>query len=84
MDSTTTITMQIDTSECNFNMTPVYITSIAGVCSHSCLTGYDAIYLPTKQSFQIYTRYSCGVLNATDLLNSAQTCGWDVNWMGFF
>jgi hypothetical protein len=76
--------MQIDTSECNFNFTPLYFVSIAGVCSHDCLTGYNAIYFPTTGSFQIYAQYSCGVWNATDLLNSSQICGWDVNWMGFF
>ncbi len=80
----TAITMQLNTSQCDFNDTPLYFVSIAGFSSHFCLTGYGAIYQPTIESFRIYAQSTCGGWNATTLLSYAASYGWDVNWMGFY
>jgi len=83
-NTATSLTMKVDTSECNFLETPLYFTSIGGLANHFCLTGYDGIYVPTKESFQIYVEATCGGWNGTDFLAAAQTDAWDVNWMGFY
>jgi len=76
--------MKFNTSECNFQDTPLYFVSIAGVSSHYCLTGYGAIYLPTTVSFQIYVQSTCGGWTATAMLSYAASYGWNVNWVGFY
>lgn len=84
IDSPITITMKIDTTSCSFNRTPLYFVSIAGNANHYCLAGYGAIYQPTKESFQIYTKSTCGGWNSTTLLSYALSYEWNVNWMGFY
>ncbi len=75
--------MILNTSQCNFPDTPLYFASMAGLSNHFCLTGYDAIYLPTPESFQIYTQYICSTISSTFLLNMSQKYAYNVNWMGF-
>lgn len=79
--SDTGITMNIDTSNCTFNSTPLYFTSIAGISSHWDLIGYGAIYSATPSSFMIYARSFSG-LNSTVLLTLATARQWNVNWFG--
>jgi hypothetical protein len=76
--------MEINTTQCNFQDTPLYFVSMAGLGNHFCLAGYGAIYLPTTESFQIYTQFICGTISSTVLLNMSQTNAYNVNWMGFY
>ena len=54
--SPTGIYMQINTSNCNFNITPLYYTSIIGDRLQNDLTGCRAIYFPSQYGFRIYCR----------------------------
>ena len=85
INSTTTITMIINTTQCNFPNTPLYFVSILGLGNQFCLLGYGAIYLPTRESFQIYTRYGCSsTVNSTWLLSLAQSSAYNISWAGFY
>lgn len=78
------ITMKVNTSNCNFTVIPLYFVSINGAGNHYCLTGYNAIYEPTEQSFQIYAQPSCIPWSATTMLSYAVINRWTVNWVGFY
>ena len=84
LNGTTTITMKIDTSECNFPSIPLYFVSMAGMNGHFCLHGYHGIYLSTRESFQISVQFICFPMNSTVLLPLSQTNAFDVNWVGFY
>ncbi|CAF3862069.1 unnamed protein product [Rotaria sp. Silwood1] len=73
--------MDIDSSACGFNSTPLYFTSVSGTSSHWDLTGYTAIYSSTKNSFRVYTQSISGAASSS-LLSLAQTYGWNVEWIG--
>ena len=75
------ITMNIDTSNCTFNSTPPYFTSIAGDRLHRGLVGYGAIYNATRSSFTIYARSTLDANNSITL-SSSVTQKWNVNWFG--
>ena len=75
------ITMNIDTSNCTFNSTPLYFTSIAGDNGHWWLIGYGAIYSATRSSFTIYTRSTYDANNAITLSWSV-TQKWNISWFG--
>ncbi|CAF3530260.1 unnamed protein product [Rotaria sp. Silwood1] len=79
--STNGIYMDISTSTCGFNSTPLYFTSMAGNNLHWILAGYTAIYSPTTTSFRIYSR-SLETMTNTQLLSYSQTYLWNVNWFG--
>ncbi len=51
-----TIEMNIDTSNCRLESTPLYFTSITGTAGHYLLVGVNAIYKPTESSFDIDVR----------------------------
>jgi hypothetical protein len=75
--------MTIDTSNCNFNSTPLYFTSITGDSVHWRLTGYGAIYVPSQNSFTIYAS-SYNYPNSTQLLSFSQIYQWNVSWFGLY
>ncbi|CAF4731562.1 unnamed protein product, partial [Rotaria sp. Silwood2] len=75
------IYMNIDTTNCSFTSTPVYFTSMAGDTVHWELVSYNAIYVPTKNSFTIYVRALNG-WNSTDMFTNSQLYRWNVNWFG--
>lgn len=83
ISSNVTLTMIIDTTECSFMNTPLYLTSMGGTANHFCVTGYDAVFLPTRQSFQIYIESTCGPWNSSTMLSTATADEWNVNWVGF-
>ena len=80
--SNETIVMDIDTSSCAFERTPLYFTNIIANAAHHSLTGYDVIYMATAQSFRIYARSVFGA-TGTSLYSSSQTYRWNVSWMGY-
>jgi len=77
----TGITMNIDTTRCKFNSTPLYFTSLGGTSSHFLAAGYTGIYSPQKNSFAIYARlYTTS--NAVNMLNMSTLYKWNVHWLG--
>ena len=83
INSTTIITMIINTTQCNFTTTPLYFVSLYGTSDHWRMSGYVAIYFPTNQSFQVYLKSVLGV-SATTLLSYAGTFSWNIVWTGFY
>jgi hypothetical protein len=75
------IMMCIDTSVCRFQGTPMYFTSITGGVGHYLLTGINAVYEPTNNTFSIYVHSIDGASADTLMARSAQ---WSVNWFGLF
>ena len=73
------IRMNIDTTRCSFQNTPLYFTSITGGVGHYLLTGINAIYEPTRTGFTINVRSIDGATSDTLMQRSAQ---WTVNWFG--
>ena len=80
---TSGIYMYINTSSCNFNMTPLYYTSIIGDSLQDDLTGTNAIYVPSRTGFTIYCR-SYSNWSAMKMLNYSQIQKWDVQWIGIY
>ncbi|CAF4760359.1 unnamed protein product [Rotaria socialis] len=72
--------MNIDTTTCSFNSTPLYFTSMGGNDEQWFLAGYAAIYAATKVSFRIYMT-SSNQSNNVLMLNSSYTNQWNVNWL---
>lgn len=75
--------MNIDTSNCSFNQTPLYFTSVTGIAWQYGLTGYGAIYTPTSTSFTIYVQNVFG-WNSSYLTSMAVTETWNVNWFALY
>jgi hypothetical protein len=84
INTTTVVTMNLNTSQCDFQDTPFYFVSISGISNHYCLTRYGAIYLPMTKSYKIYARSICGGWSAAIMLTYAISYGWDVNVIGFY
>jgi len=77
------ITMHIDTSNCSFNSTPFYYTSVDGIGDHFDLVGYTAIYDATNNSFKVYSRpFLSYKNNITAMLSDSLTREWRINWLG--
>ncbi|UJR17354.1 hypothetical protein I4U23_004249 [Adineta vaga] len=74
------IMMNINTSQCNFNSTPVYFTSLGGDMAHYGAGGYTAIYSPTKNSFSVFIApiisYTFAIVQ-----NYTHFYRWNVNWV---
>ncbi|CAF0985873.1 unnamed protein product [Rotaria sp. Silwood1] len=77
-----TIQMNIDTSSCRFEKTPLYFTSLSGVAGHYLLVGVDAIYEPTANGFKINV-HSTNNESADTLMAWSAQYQWNVNWFGF-
>ena len=73
------IRMDVDTSYCRFQYTPLYFTSITGGVGHYLLTGVNAIYEPTNNGFTIYV-HSIDGANANTLM--ARSAQWKLQWIG--
>ncbi len=73
--------MNIDTSYCKFNSTPLYFTSVGGLGNQFGLTSYTAIYGATNASFTIFANNLYG-WDTTTMLTLANSGQWDVNWLG--
>ncbi len=77
------ITMNIDTSSCSFNTTPLYFTSMGGISYHWVATGYTAICYPTTTSFTVYANSWAGWTDV-QLLSYSQTQEWTISWFGIY
>ena len=76
-----TIRMDIDTSGCAFNQTPLYFATMSGTSSHWSAASYRAIYYATKTSFTVFATSLDGS-TATTLMSYASTYAWDMTWFG--
>jgi hypothetical protein len=77
-----TIQMNIDTSSCRLESTPLYFTSITGTAGHYLLVGVNAIYEPTESSFRIDVRSLDNATADTMMARSAEF-QWNVNWIAY-
>ncbi|CAF3415113.1 unnamed protein product [Rotaria socialis] len=75
-----TIIVRVDTSECQFEGTPLYFTSLSGTCGNLAATGSSAIYNPTSNEFNVKMRLPG--LTAQEILDTASQCNWILNWEG--
>eukprot|EP00565_Helicotheca_tamesis_P006194 CAMPEP_0185724440 /NCGR_PEP_ID=MMETSP1171-20130828/921_1 /TAXON_ID=374046 /ORGANISM="Helicotheca tamensis, Strain CCMP826" /LENGTH=787 /DNA_ID=CAMNT_0028392291 /DNA_START=15 /DNA_END=2378 /DNA_ORIENTATION=+ len=73
------IYIDVDTSQCGFADTPVYVTSLSGTGNHFAITGISSVYHPKSTGFRIYLRANDG---ATFNLNPdfAQKRNYQVQW----
>lgn len=76
------MSMDINTTQCNFNSTPLYFVSLGGISAHFGIGGYTAIYSPTRNSFTIYAAPIFVSYTYTIMLNYSQTFQWNINWLG--
>ncbi|CAF1440542.1 unnamed protein product, partial [Didymodactylos carnosus] len=78
------IYIDVDTTPCNFQDTPMYFTSIAGKLYHWKVSGVTAIYDPKPTGFRIYLAPVPNIFGGTSagLLNYALKHKWQINWMG--
>src|SRR5690349_4942199 len=75
-----TLILNVDTSSCQFNSTPLYFTSFSGAGNHYGLASYTAIYKPTKTSFTICVTSLFG-WSAALMLNYSSSAQWNINWL---
>jgi hypothetical protein len=73
--------MNIDTSNCRFQDTPLYFTSITGFAGRYLLVGVNAIYEPTIYGFHIHVHPSRNE-SADTLMAWPAQYEWNVNWFG--
>jgi hypothetical protein len=70
------IYVDVDTSQCAFKATPVYVSSMGGKTNQWKSTGSSEIYFATPKGFRIYISYP-GI--TTSLANKF---GWNIIWIG--
>jgi hypothetical protein len=70
--------MNVDTSSCRLERTPLYFTSITGGAGHYLLVGVNAIYEPTESSFHIDVRSFDNATADTMMARSAEF-QWNIN-----
>jgi len=69
------IYVDVDTSKCSFQRTPVYISSLSGTTSHWKSTGGSEVYSSTATGFRIY-------INSKNIkTQDANNWNWHINWM---
>jgi len=73
----------VSTTNCSFSTTPRYYVSIQGKKFHTDFTGYNNIYVPTRNGFNIYM-YSYQGLSLEQLLNYSQIEQWNISWVGVY
>ncbi len=73
--------MTVDTSNCSFDSTPMYFTSMGGNSNHYALGGYTAIYYAKNNTFTVFVLPLITYAN-TLMLSDSQTDQWNLNWFG--
>jgi hypothetical protein len=72
------IYVDVDTSNCGFASTPVYVTSLGGYTSHWSTIGGSSVYSATPTGFRIYVQWSpSGTLSPA----TANSYGWAIHWI---
>ncbi len=65
--------IDVDTSDCGFGQTPIYLSSLGGNGSHETVEGGTSIYFPTPTGFRIY-------LSTRASVELAESRKWHINW----
>jgi hypothetical protein len=69
------ISVDIDTANAGFAVTPYYFTSLGGHTNNALAQGVTSIYEPTAKGFRVY-------VNARQLTAAqAKEWGWHINWI---
>jgi serine protease len=68
------IYVDVNTAECGYTATPLYLTSLGGDGNHWMTRGATAIYGPTATGFRVYVNQA-GITPA-----QANAWGWHLNW----
>ena len=76
LDGSSRLHVDIDTSECGFQDTPVILSSIGGSEGHGESRGSSEIYSPTNTSFRIYIFHP-----SIDAPSGANSREWHINWV---
>jgi hypothetical protein len=71
--------IDVDTTECDFKLTPGYVTSVQGDAGHWQLIGVNSIYSATKDGFRVYVWHP--QLRGSYLQYFAKRYNWRVNWV---
>jgi hypothetical protein len=74
--------MNIDTSSCRLESTPLYFTSVTGTAVDYLLVDINAIYQPTESSFHIDVR-SLDNATADTMMTRSAEFQWNVNWIAY-
>jgi hypothetical protein len=71
--------LDVDTSACDFKITPAYVSSMMGDSAHWQLVGVNSIYSATKTGFRVYVWHP--VLRGSFMQFFAAKYKWQISWM---
>jgi hypothetical protein len=71
--------MDVDSSACNFALTPGYVTSVQGDAGHWQLVGVNSVYSATKNGFRAYVWHP--QLRGSYRQYFAKRYNWRINWV---
>jgi hypothetical protein len=71
--------LDVNTTACQFDLTPAYVTSLTGDAAHWQLVGVNSIYKPTKDGFRVYLWHP--VLKGEYLRFFATRYKWSMSWL---
>lgn len=71
------LVLTVDTSGCNFDEEPIYITSLGGASNHWRTTGATSIYEAGPDSFKVYINSQLGSITPAQ----ANVNRWHINWL---
>ena len=83
IDTNETILMDINTTACAFESTPLYLSIVMGITNTHSLVGFDAINFPTKQGFRVYAR-TIRSWTVSLMYGYSQTYEWNIHWLGYY
>ena len=72
------IYVDVDTSSCGFDATPIYLVNMHGNSSNWATTGGSSAYVRSATGFRIYVRFSDGGPLDPDYANAR---GWHIQWL---
>lgn len=73
--------VDVDTTSCGFDATPVYITSMGGGNSSLTTTGSSEVYLATNNGFRIFINTDGNVACDESNCDEPNTKGWYIMWV---
>jgi len=71
--------LDVDTTACNFDITPAYVSSVVGDSAHWQLVGVNSIYSASTTGFRIYVWHP--VLRGSFMEFFAKKYKWQINWV---
>lgn len=73
--------VDVDTSACNFESTPIYIVNLHGNSYNWETTGGSSPYTASKTGFRIYVRFDKGESNPALTPEFANSRNWHIQWI---